>query len=378
MNISRKSSLSTRRWSRSINNETFSGPGSTNPDRFENASFSPPPPKPRSDITPYSPLKSNNRRKKITLTPSPNEQSFQASIRPWIQSSEVNPAIPPPIPLAHSFARAHKHFFHLSVAQSLPCLPIRTKALYFFFFFLSSARSSFVHLSTPPLLFLHPPRIYQRDFHRSVDPASARTREISRLNFIDGSRGPVAEDRPWRRINNRIMKSVFHALWNCARALRPPFDSRFDCAMGESAMPINRSTVEHHIARERERGAFPVKTIATNPRHTLPPPGFSEISQLFRPNHALPNRARAAISLYGPFTPYYARAFRRVFWKFLPLKPLPLTDVSCWNCVFFFLLFSFFFRVVGLLGYSPRLFPCFSNVCSFVRFAWLIEICEDG
>lgn len=296
MNISRKSSLSTRRWSRSINNETFSGPGSTNPDRFENASFSPPPPKPRSDITPYSPLKSNNRRKKITLTSSPNEQSFQASIRPWIQSSEVNPAIPPPIPLAHSFARAHKHFFHLSVAQSLPCLPIRTKALYFFFFFLSSARSSFVHLSTPPLLFLHPPRIYQRDFHRSVDPASARTREISRLNFIDGSRGPVAEDRPWRRINNRIMKSVFHALWNCARALRPPFDSRFDCAMGESAMPINRSTVEHHIARERERGAFPVKTIATNPRHTLPPldfpkfPSFSARITRFQTVRELPFR----------------------------------------------------------------------------------------
>lgn len=152
MNISRKSSLSTRRWSRSINNETFSGAGSTNPDRFENASFSPPPPKPRSDITPYSPLKSNNRRKKITLTPSPNEQSFQASIRPWIQSSEVNPAIPPPIPLAHSFARAHKHFFHLSVAQSLPCLPIRTKAFYFFFLF-SIFRSlvirSFVHSPAP-------------------------------------------------------------------------------------------------------------------------------------------------------------------------------------------------------------------------------------
>lgn len=210
--------------------------------------------------------------------------------------SEVNPAIPPPIPLAHSFARAHKHFFHLSVAQSLPCLPIRTKALYFFFFFLSSARSSFVHLSTPPLLFLHPPRIYQRDFHRSVDPASARTREISRLNFIDGSRGPVAEDRPWRRINNRIMKSVFHALWNCARALRPPFDSRFDCAMGESAMPINRSTVEHHIARERERGAFPVKTIATNPRHTLPPldfpkfPSFSARITRFQTVRELPFR----------------------------------------------------------------------------------------
>lgn len=358
MNISRKSSLSTRRWSRSINNETFSGPGSTNPDRFENASFSPPPPKPRSDITPYSPLKSNNRRKKITLTSSPNEQSFQASIHPWIQSSEVNPAIPPPIPLAHSFARAHKHFFHLSVAQSLPCLPIRTKAFYFFFFFLSFARSSFVHLSTPPLLFLHAPRIYQRDFHRSVDPASARTREISRLNFIDGSRGPVAEDRPWRRINNRIMKSVFHALWNCARALRPPFDSRFDCAMGESAMPINRSTVEHHIARERERGAFPVKTIATNPRHTLPP-------WIFRNFPAFPPESRASkpcASCHFALRTFHAvlrPGFPTCFLKIPTAKTITADGCFVLELCFFFSFFLFFLG--SLVSWDTRhdYFPVF-------------------
>lgn len=48
---------------------------------------------------------------------------------------------------------------------------------------------------------------------------STRTREI-RGWILSTARGDVERDRPWRRINNRIMKSVFHALWNCARSAR--------------------------------------------------------------------------------------------------------------------------------------------------------------
>lgn len=70
--------------------------------------------------------------------------------------------------------------------------------------------------------------------------------------------------------------------------------------MGESAMPINRSTVEHRIARERERErvAFPVKTIATNPHHATPPssldfpkfPSFSARITRFQTVRELPFR----------------------------------------------------------------------------------------
>lgn len=55
-----------------------------------------------------------------------------------------------------------------------------------------------------------------------IDPSilwCTRTREI-RGWILSTARGDVERDRPWRRINNRIMKSVFHALWNCARSAR--------------------------------------------------------------------------------------------------------------------------------------------------------------
>lgn len=142
-------------------------------------------------------------------------------------------------------------------------------------------------------------------------------------------------------------------------------------------MPINRSTVEHHIARERERGAFPVKTIATNPRHTLPP-------WIFRNFPAFPPESRASkpcASCHFALRTFHAvlrPGFPTCFLKIPTAKTITVDGCFVLELCFFFLLFSFFFRVVGLLGYSPRLFPCFSNVCSFVRFAWLIEICEDG
>lgn len=102
------------------------------------------------------------------------------------------------------------------------------------------------------------------------------------------------------------------------RPLRSPFDSRFDCGMGESAMPINRSSVEHH--RERP---FPVKTTPPSDRPTA---GFSaaEISWAFHGHGGVSRRfqtAPAAISLYRPFTLYYA-GLSGVFRKF-PLKLLP-------------------------------------------------------
>ena len=153
MNISRKSSLSTRRWSRSINNETFSGPGSTNPDRFENASFSPPPPKPRSDYLKVT------EGKKDYFDP-PNKQSFFPLAREFSIINPIpvnpNPAIPPPIP----FVRAHKHFFPPLCRSITPLFTDSHKSALFFFFSSFLSRSlvirSFVHSPLSP----HPPRIY--------------------------------------------------------------------------------------------------------------------------------------------------------------------------------------------------------------------------
>lgn len=114
-----------------------------------------------------------------------------------------------------------------------------------------------------------------------------------------------------------------------ARPLRSPFDSRFDCAMGESAMPINRSGVEHHRWSGLPCESHPLTIANAAPfYHLIEPtdfprpkfPCFSGPGTRRRVALAFKRRP-ATISLYRPFTPYYA-GLSAVFQKF-PLKLLP-------------------------------------------------------
>lgn len=110
-------------------------------------------------------LKSNRRKKRLLRS---SEQTKFFSIGAWIFNHQSDPCKSKPCNSSSNPVRAHKHFFPPLCRSITPLFTDSHKsALFFFFLLFSLARSSFVHLSTPPCPSIRLEYIFQRDFHRS-------------------------------------------------------------------------------------------------------------------------------------------------------------------------------------------------------------------